>query len=157
MNDIERAKAAYKAITDFLDDSNLKYEARPNDNVVFVTITGEDFPVTLMFTVRAEAQRVETYSQIPIEIKSEKAVDVAMACAAINNRIAYGKFCLYFDRSVCTYENSEYIDGLEGFSSEYGRRIVATAYSIVEAYNDKIYAVNRGVLGVKELLASLKK
>ena len=157
MNDTERAKAAYKAITSFLDESNLKYESRPNENVAFVTITGEDFPVTLMFTVRSEAQRVETYSQIPVEIKSEKAVDVAMACAAINNRIAYGKFCLYFDQNICTYENSEYINGLEGFTSEYGRRIVGPAYSIVEAYNDKIYAVNRGVLSVKELLASLKK
>ena len=157
MNDTERATAVVKAITDYMDEAKLKYEADREKNTVFITITGDDFPVTLMFSVSAEKARVETYSQLPFEIKKEKAVDVAMAIAAINARIAYGKFCLYFDKGLCTYENSEYLTGLEGFSSEYGKALVVPAYSIVEEYNDKLFAVNKGMMSVKDFLASLKK
>lgn len=157
MNDTQRAAEAFKAITDFMDEAKLKYEADNEKNVCFVTVTGDDFPVTLMFTVSAAQQRVETYSQIPFEIKKEKAVDIAMALAAINCRIAYGKFCLYMDKGLCTYENSEYITSLEGFTSAYGKALVAPAYSIVEEYNDKLYSINKGLLSVKDFLASLKK
>lgn len=157
MNDKERAAAAYKAITDFMDEAKLKYDSDPDKKVAFVTITGDDFPVTLMLQASEERQRVEVYSQMPFEIKQDKGVDVATALAAINARIAYGKFCLYFDKGLCTYENSEYINGLEGFTSEYGKTLVGPAYSIVEEYNDKLYAINKGLLSVKDFVAQLKK
>lgn len=157
MTDKERAKAAYKSICDFMDDAKLKYQKDDAENVAFVTITGEDFPVTLMFSVSEEKQRVETYSRMPFEIKKEKAVDLAMAIAAINNRIAYGKFVLYLDKDQLTYENSEYITDLEGFSAAYGRTLVAPAYSIVEEYNDKLYAISKGLMTVKDFLASINK
>lgn len=157
MNDKERAAAAFEAITGFMDEAKLKYDSESDKNVAFVTITGDDFPVTLMFSVSAEKQRVETYSQMPFEIKPDRSVDVAIALAAINSRIAYGKFCLYIDKGLCTYENSEYITGLDGFSTEYGKSLVGPAYSIVEEYNDKLYAINKGLLTVKDFTASLKK
>lgn len=157
MNDTQKATAVITAITDYMDETKLKYDADHEKNTVFITVTGDDFPVTLMFSVNAENNRVETYSRLPFEIKKEKAVDVAMAIAAINARIAYGKFCLYFDKGVCSYENNEYLTGVEGFSSEYGKVLVATAYSIIEEYNDKLFAVNKGLMSVKDFLASLKK
>lgn len=157
MDDIQRADAAFKAITDFMDGAKLKYEANAEERTCFVTVTGNDFPVALLFSVSAEKQRVEAYSQIPFEIKKEKAVDIAMALTAINGRIAYGKFCLYMDKGLCTYENSEYITSLEGFTSEYGKALVATAYSVVEEYNDSLYSLNKGLMTVKDFLASLKK
>ncbi len=157
MNNQERAKAAFEAITGFMDEAKLKYDCEPDKLVAFVTITGDDFPVTLMFSVSAEKQRVETYSQMPFEIKQDKGVDVATALAAVNSRIAYGKFCLYFDKGLCTYENSEYITGLGGFTPEYGKSLVGPAYSIIEEYNDKLYAINKGLLTVKDFTASLKK
>lgn len=155
MTDKERAKAAYKAICDFMDEAKLKYDKDDAENVAYVTITGEDFPVTLIFSVSEEKQRVETYSKLPFEIKKEKAVDLAMAIAAINNRIAYGKFVLYLDQDKCAYENSEYITDLEGFSPAYGHTLVGPAFSIVEKYNDKLYAISKGLMSVKDFLASM--
>lgn len=156
MNDKERAKAAYNAICEFMDGAKLRYEAREDEYTVMVTVTGDDFPVTLMFTVSEEKQRVETYSQLPFEIRTEKAVDIAMALSAINGRIAHGKFCLYPDRNLCTYEDSEYITGLDGFCAEYGAALVSPAYSTVEEYNDKLYSLNKGYTSVKEFTESLK-
>ena len=157
MTDKERAKAAYKAVCDFLDEAKLKYQKDDAENVAFISITGDDFPVTLMFAASEEKQRIETYSKLPFEIKKEKAVDLAMAIAAINNRIAYGKFVLYIEKDQCTYENSEYLTGLEGFGVEYGRTLVAPAYAVIEEYNDKLYAISKGLLTVKDFLASLNK
>ncbi len=156
MNDTERAAAALKAVCDYMDGAKLEYERHTEKNTVLVTITGNDFPVTLMFTADPGKQRIETYSEIPFVVRTEKTVDLALACAAINGRIAYGKFCLYPDRNLCTYENSEYLTGLEGFSAAYGGALVAPAYSIVEEYNEKLYAVNKGLLSVREFVASLR-
>lgn len=153
MTDNERAKAVMGAITEFMDSAKLGYEYDEENNTAFVTITGDDFPVSLMFSANEKNGRVETYSRMPYEIKKEKAMDIAMAIAAINSRIAYGKFCLYIDKGICTYENSEYFTGLEGFSTDYGRALVAPAYSIVEEYNEKLYAVNKGLMTVKEFIS----
>lgn len=153
MTNSERATAAYNAVTQYMDEAQLQYERRDDEREAFVTITGADFPVTLLFTVNESAQRVETYSQLPFAIKKEKAVDIAAAVAAVNNRIAYGKFCVYFDKGICTFENSEYITDLEGFGAAYGKAIVAPAYAIIDEYNEKLYALNRGLITVKEFTA----
>ncbi|MCI8458560.1 MAG: YbjN domain-containing protein [Clostridia bacterium] len=155
MTDGERATAAYNAIVRFMTEAKLHYESNEDTREIFVTITGADFPVSLLFTVNEQLQRVETYCELPFAVRKEKAVDMAVALAAVNARIAYGKFCLYFDKGLCTFENTEYITDLEGFSAAYGRAIVAPAYAIADEYNDKLYALNKGLLPLKEFAANV--
>lgn len=144
MDNIQRASAAFKAICDYMDESGLKYEKRIDKNIAFVTIASKDFPVSLMFSVNARLERVSVYCQLPFEIKREREFEVLSEIAAINNRIACGKFCLYRAEKLCTFENCEYIAGLGGFDCEYGRAVVAPAYVAVEEYAQKLYAVNKG-------------
>ena len=156
MDDAQRAAAAFRAVTDFMQEAKLKYETNDEENTAFVTITGDDFPVALLVSVSEEKQCVETYSQLPFAIRKEKTVDIALAIAAINVRIACGKFCLYPDKGLCTFENNEYITGLEGFTPAYGKAVVASAYAVIEEYNDSLYAVNKGMLRVKDFVAALQ-
>lgn len=156
MTDIERVQAAYTAVTDFLDAARLSYEGDRENKRLFVTVTGDDFPVSLLVQADEHTMRIQTYSQMPYEIKKEKAVDIAMATAAINRRIAVGKFCLYFDRGLLTYENGEYLSGVGGFTADYGKALIAPAYAVIEQFNDRLYAINKGLLSVKEFLAELK-
>ena len=65
MTDGERATAAYNAIVRFMTEAKLHYESNEDTREIFVTITGADFPVSLLFTVNEPLQRVETYCELP--------------------------------------------------------------------------------------------
>lgn len=153
MNNQDRAQLVYESLGNFLTKSGFKFDKNDAEKIINVTLTGEDFPVEIILLSGAEKQRLDVFSQLPFEIRREKAMDVAMAIANINARIAGGKFCLYLDKSVCSYESGMFFGELTGFGEEFAKEIISSAFTIIEKYNDQLYALNKGLISLKDLLS----
>ena len=87
--------------------------------------------------------------------QKEKAVDLVMAATYINQTLAIGTFCVDTDEKYCSFESNELFTGLHGFSREYAERVILSAFSAIEQYNDKLFAVNSGLMTVKEFAAQM--
>ena len=155
MSGIERAFEAFKAICDYMRTANLKYEVPGEENVAFVTIKGEQFPVTLMFSVRADNERVDTYCELPFSVREGQTLSYAKALNAVNGMLPMGKFCYYPQEGTCTYENSEFLSGLSGFTESYGRMIVAGAYTLIQEFISPLFEVACGRMTAEQLEKSL--
>lgn len=155
MTKAERADAVYKCLCDFLDGKNFKYGKEEGDRAIILQITGEDFPMTALFKVEEENERTFIFSKIPFEVQKEKLVDMVLATTYINQVLAVGTFCVDFDNYYCSFESNEVYTGLSGFSPAYAERVIVSAFSAIEKYNDKLFAINKGLMTVKEFAAQL--
>lgn len=151
----ERADAVFKCYCDFLDGENLKYQKDESERTVILQLTGEDFPMTTMFHVEEEQERTFIFSKMPFEIQKEKLVDIVMAVNYINQVLAIGTFCVDMNNLYCSFESNEIFTGLSGFSKAYAERVIMVAFSAIEKYNDKLFAINKGLMTVKDFAAQL--
>lgn len=151
----ERADAVFKCFCDYLDSEKLKYQKDEGERSIILQLTGEDFPMTTLFHVEDEAERTFVFSKMPFEIQKEKLVDLVMAVNYINQVLAIGTFCVDLDKMYCSFESNEIFTGLEGFNAEYAERVIMVAFSAIEKYNDKLFAINKGLMTVKDFAAQL--
>lgn len=155
MQTAERADAVYACLCSYLDGKGYAYQKDETERTVWIEITGEDFPIVTLFRVEEEHERLFVFGKIPFAVKKEKAVDLVMAVTYINQVVAHGAFCVDAERGYCSYEVSELYAGVSGFSERYAERVVQSALSTADTYNEKLFAVNKGLLSVKELAAQL--
>ena len=157
MSSIERAFEAFKAICDFMQSANLKYEVPSGENAVITTIKGEEFPVTLMISASEVTERVDIYCELPFTVNAEYRLQFAKALNAINGVLPMGKFCYYPKEGVCSFENAEYLSGLSGFTASYGEAIVAGAYSMIQRYVSPLFELSRGQATAEQILDRTKQ
>ncbi len=155
MTKTERADEVYRCLCEYLDGKNLKYRQDAAERSILLQLTGEDFPMTTLFRVEEENERIFVFSKLPFEVQKEKAVDLVMAATYINQTLAIGTFCVDTDEKYCSFESNELFTGLHGFSREYAERVILSAFSAIEQYNDKLFAVNSGLMTVKEFAAQM--
>ena len=151
----ERADAVYKCYCDFLDSKGFKYQSDNSERSIILQITGEDFPMTTLFKVEEEHERTFIFSKIPFEANKDKIPDLIMATTLINQILAVGAFCVDTDNLYCSYESNEIFTGLSGFNPDYAERVIISAFSAIEKYNDKLFAINKGLLNLKEFRTQL--
>lgn len=151
MSGIEGAFAAFKSICDFMQSANLEFEVPNEENIAFVTLKGEQFPVTLMFSVSAGSERVGTYCELPFTVKEEYELDFAKAVNAVNRVLSLGKFCYYPSEALCSFESSEYLSGLSDFTEEYGRILVGGAYTVIQDFISPLFEVASGRMTAREI------
>ena len=151
MSGIEGAFEAFKAICDFMRAADLQYEVPSEDNTAFVSIKGEQFPITLMFTAHAGNEQVSTYCELPFTVKDEYVLPFAKAVNSVNRVLPMGKFCYYPIDGTCSFENSEYLSGLSGFTEEYGRMIVGGAYTVIQDFISPLFEVASGRMTAEQI------
>ena len=151
----ERADAVFKCYCDFLDGKNFKYQRDESERSIILQITGEDFPMTTLFKVEEEHERTFVFSKIPFEAQKEKLTDLIMATTFINQVLAIGAFCVDTENLYCSFESNEIYTGLEGFNAEYAERVIISAFSAIEKYNDKLFAINKGLMTVRDFSKQL--
>ncbi len=151
----ERADAVFSCFCAYLDGKNYKYGKDESERSIVLQLTGEDFPMTVLFKVEEENERTFVFSKIPFEVQKEKLVDLVMATTYINQVLAVGTFCVDLDNDYCSYESNEIFTGLSGFGEAYAEQVILSAFSAIEKYNDKLFAINKGLMTVKEFAAQL--
>lgn len=157
MSGIESAFEAFKAICDFMRSANLKYEVPKGENIVFTTIKGEEFPATLMFSVDSSRERVDTYGELPFPVEKEYLPDLVRALNSINSVLPMGKFCYDAEDNICSFESSEYLTGLSGFTEEYGAMLVKGAYTMIRDYVSPLFEVASGRMTAEQIVQIVKQ
>ena len=65
----ERADAVFSCFCAYLDDKNYKYGKDESERSIVLQLTGEDFPMTVLFKVEEENERTFVFSKIPFEVQ----------------------------------------------------------------------------------------
>lgn len=148
MTKTERADAVYSCYCAYLDGKGLTYKRDDAERTILLKMTGDDFPITLLLRVEEENERTFVFGKLPFDLAREKRVDLIMATTYVNQVLAVGTYCV--DGESVSYESNEIYAGLHGFSPAYAERVIGGALSAIDAFNDKLFAVNKGLMTVKE-------
>lgn len=151
----ERADAVYACFCGWLDGQGYRYGRDDGERSLALKLAGKEFPVALQLHVDEENERTFVFCKLPFDLRKEKEVDLVMATTYVNQVMDAGAFCVNAEGGYCSWEKNELFAGLSEFTRPYAERVVVSAFSAVEQYGDKLFAVNKGLLTVKELAATL--
>ena len=155
MTAAERADSVFGCYCEYLDGKGLRYKKDADERKILLQMTGANLPVTLLLSVEEDNERTFVFAKLPFDVSREKRVDLAMAVTYINAVLATGTFCVDADGGYVSYESNELYTGLHGFTAAYAERVIVSAFSAVDMFNDQLFAVNKGLLTVKEFAAQM--
>ena len=140
------AKKVYDTVIAVLDERKWHYSTEEN-MVKRYNVKGDDLPMEFVISINADRQMFEIFSPFSFTFSEEKRVEGAVAACALNNRILYGCFDYKFENGNFCYRFSMPFD-----ESEIGSKLIdfliSCSCSIVDDYNDVIFAFANGYLDV---------
>lgn len=148
------AEKVYEDLCGALSARNWKYKRfRELMSIHFGSI-GEDLPMDFIITVDSERELIRVHSMIPVDRDPKKRLDLAIAACAATNVLADGSFdydisdgSLAF-RLTASFRGSTIGEGLFDY-------IVKVSCVTVDEYNDKFFAISKGVMSVDDFLETL--
>ena len=145
------AKTVYEDMCAALDRRNWKYDRHDDDLVVTFTVTGEDLPMEFVLIVDADRQLIRVLSKLPVKVPEDKRMDLAIATCIITNKLADGSFDydisngdIYF-RLTSSFRESKIGDKLFDY-------LVGVSCFTVDSYNDKLFALAKGLMSIEDFL-----
>lgn len=141
----DSAKKIYKTVCKTLDSMKINYTEHEDDLVVTLGHKGEDMNHDLIIAVNEKQEAIQLVEQLPFDIASDKAVDVAVALSMINSKLLLGHFTLDFNKLKVCFELAQTFTGVS-FSEATIQRLVGALVITVEEYDDKLIALNKGYL-----------
>lgn len=150
-NLIASAKKVHKTICDALNARGWTFENNEENLRAKFTVHGEDLPMTFVFIVDAERELFQLISILPFKFSEDKRFEGAIATCAANYRLVSGCFAyditngsVYF-KLIESFMNSDIGTGLVDYA-------ISTACVLVDKYNDKFLALNKGFLSLEDFL-----
>lgn len=151
-------KEVFTSFCNYLDEIEWKYDINEDEGIyqIFVSSKGEDLQINLSVNFLVNNQIVTIYSKLPFIVSEEKRVEMALAIHMINNAILDGTFCydinegeIYFKMTSC------FRGGL--ISKETFNYLLFLSCSVIDDYNDKLLAIDRGFLDLAGLLKKISE
>ena len=142
---IQQAQATYNTLCEMLDSIGWRYEKDEANFVIRSGVKGDDLPIK--FTVRVNpANLVASFiSWMPYEVPKDKLIDVALAIHAVNYKMADGSFDFDLsDGSIMFRLTSSFRESILG--KELFEYMIMLSTSVVDEYNDKFFAISKGLL-----------
>lgn len=153
-NKIEAAKKVYNKLCNYFDNKKMRYRKDDNKLLVHVSISGDDFPMDIAIVIDEERQLIRLYSPFPFKVPDDKRLDVAIASCASTYAITEGCFDYDISKGTITFRMTASF-----LESEIGENlfIFMVAYSgkVVDKYNDKLFALSKGLLSISDYLESI--
>lgn len=94
----------YSALCKMLQKNDIMYESDNDNMLVRCTVNGKDTEINLQFTIDASKMLITLISVVPVEVKRDRASDVAMALCLVNNRLYDGAFSLDMANMLVYYK-----------------------------------------------------
>ena len=148
---IEQANAVYNTILSVLDGRSWKYDKKEEDRVIFLKVTGDDLPMDFVIRVLDEQQVISIISFMPTSRPEDKRVEGAIATTIITNQLADGSFDYdVSDGTIMFRITSSFKDSLIGETLI--QYMIDISASTVDAYNDKLFMLAKGVLSLEDFM-----
>ena len=153
MSDVkmDRAKKVYDALCEALDARNWNYEKAEEELLVHFRVTGEDLPIQFIIFADIERQLLRLLSALPFDMSEDKRIDGAIAACHANYGLTDGSFDYAISdgkvsfRMVQSFHDSE-------VSREIIEYMIDFTCFIIDKYNDKFFALNKGFMSIEKFL-----
>lgn len=149
---LAKAQAVYSTLCDAIDRRNWTYDKLEDKLVAHFKVSGDDIPMQFIIIVDADRQLIRVLSPLPFKMSEGKRVEGAIATCEATYRLADGSFDYDMkDGSITFRLTASFADSLIG--EELFQYIISCSCSVVDQYNDKFMAIDKGYLSVDDFLA----
>ena len=152
MANMYAAKTAYNAIISMMESDNLKYSKDDNELRIDTGFTTDDIDVRITFFVDAERELVRLFSGLPFKFGEDKRVEGAVATCVANHGMVDGAFDYDFSDGEILFKMADSYRGAD-FTEENARYLLKVALSTVDNYNDRFFALAKGIMTVADFVA----
>ena len=149
---MQRAQQVYAYMCDCLDRLDWRYSKETDSLLVRFQVTGGDLAMQFLMYVDAERQLIRLLSHLPYHICEEQRVDCAVAITVANFGMVDG--CFDYDVSdgqIVFRMTQSFLDCTIG--EDFFVYMIGCASGTVDRYNDKFYAINKGLLSLADFVA----
>ena len=150
---MERAKKAYATLCEALDARNWKYEKVDDDLLVHFSVNGDDLPIQYIIFVDVDRQLIRLLSHMPFDMSEDKRIDGAIATCHATYGLRDGSFDYDLPDGKIVYRmTSAFLDNEVPVSVI--QYMIDFTGAVVDKYNDKFFALNKGFLTIEKFLES---
>lgn len=152
----EAAERTFATLCAALDGQHWNYR-RDDDNLkVEYTVSGDDLPMSYTFGVDADHTLVRLESPLPMTVKEEKCLEVAVAVSMINDKLVNGCFDFNMMSGTVTFRicNSFYDSTL---GAEVFLYMLAVSIHTVDQFNDTLFSLATGGITMEKFIETLNK
>lgn len=152
----KRAVEVYETLCNALDKLDFKYEKEGKDSdgdyVIRFGMVGDDLPMDFIMFTDVDRQLVRVMSQLPFAFSEGKRLEGAIATCRANYRMIDGNFDYDYNTGKIIFKvTTSYRGSL--LDEELLLYMIRLASSMVDEFNDKFLALDRGVMSLEEFLA----
>lgn len=145
------AKTVYRILCEAIDNREWSYKKDEDNLVVRFTVSGDDIPMQFTLFVDVERQLVRLLSPLPFKMSEDKIMEGAIAVCAASYGMVDGSFDYDLSdgqivfRMTASFRESLVGEGLFQY-------MISWSCAVVDAYNDKFLAVNKGLLSINDFV-----
>lgn len=142
---------AYTAIRNALDTRKWKYGTDDEKKLVHFGVNGDDLPMQFIIFVDEDRQLVRLLSKLPFKMAEDKLIDGAIATCHATYGLVDGSFDYDLSDGQIVFRMTTPFHG-EKISEDVIQYMISCAGTIVDEYNDKFLALNKGFLKIEDFL-----
>lgn len=153
---IQKAREVFAELCAAIDARDWHYEKDEDNLSVRFGVTGADLPMKFMIAVDAKRQVVRLLSPFTSVFPEDRRVEGAVAACAMTYPLANGSFDFDVQSGTCwfrqtaSFRESKIGGGLL-------QNMISYTCAAVDLYNDRIDALVKGELSLREFLESIGK
>ena len=146
-----QAKRAYATVIAMMDNDNLKY-SRDDENLrIDLGFDTDDLEVKIKFVIDEERELVRIFSFLPFKFSEDKRVEGAIATCVANHGMVNGSFDYDFTDGEILFKLVNSYKG-DCFSTEAASYMLSVAVSTVDNYNDRFFALAKGLMSLSDFV-----
>lgn len=127
--------------------------ARDDDRMrVQFDVSGDDFPMRFVMIVDAERQQIRLLSRLPFAMSEEKRMEGAVATCVASFMLPDGNFDYNVQTGEIGFRVTQVFMDSE-ISEELLQYMISWSCAVVDKYNDKFFAIDKGYLSLDDFIA----
>ena len=149
---IEHARKQFNTLIDMMNSNELKFTKHEDNLSISSGFNTEDFPVEYFIKIDVEREIAVFMSKLPFTMPEEKRVDGAIAVGVANNGIVNGSFDYNIASGEIYFKMAAPFCGGVDLSQDVFAYLTFVGTSTIDAYNDKLFMISKGMMTVSDLM-----
>ena len=150
-NNLELTKRMYATLCAALDERQWKYRRNDEEMSLEYIVNGDDIPMRFIVRFDAERTLARVFSPLPLSVREDKRLEMAVAVSMINNNLVAGCFDLDMDDGELRFRiSNNFRDSV--LSADAFLHLMQLGINVVEHYNDKLFMLATGVISLEKFV-----
>ena len=156
MSDIkfEVAKKVYDKLCEVFDKRDIRYRKDDENMIVHLGISGDDLPMDFIVIIDEKRQLMRLISPLPFKMPEDKRMEGAIATCAATYAITEGSFDYDISDGTISFRMTASFRESD-IGEELFMYMVAYSSAVVDEYNDKFFAIGKGLLDISDYLDNI--